>query len=643
MQATSSPAAAPSDSASASQSGVKIISWNVAGLKSLTQVLKRHQPELNSYSAPASPASPSPPSLCPSSAPPLEKYFTHHTSPSHPTTIIALQEVKIQLPNLKSTVGPAADIAFKFTETWSCFFSPCKKSDQLGFNGVATYVKSTPSLPGSVISADASPLKDPELDSLGRCLLTDHSEFVLFNIYAPCASGASGGIKRRFHDRLRERINDYRKNGRKVVLVGDFNVSHKAVDTHPLYRSVDLKLVLSEKVKEGEDRWVADVKKLWREVVGRVVETGEVVQQTTTNSKTGEKHEKWRLRCRPLGSDISHVMLFTPEKDRDNCENLHNQFSLSPLGPCHVDMMVDLIKNVAGIEWDEAALTELFDWKRNPEFFLSKHMKKFSKWMDALTEDDGMVDTFRAMHPDAEGRFTCFNQYTNRRYENEGARIDYILIDGSLKGNFAGVEEGEGLSCGNEKAIPAVVEDRGAYADTFEAATAAATFSGAFVAAPFNGAGMGSSQPPAKAIVDQFEKSRSGIIYTPPMFSDHLAVVAKLYFQERAEERSLASDKATKACQPHKTQKSLTGFFSSGANKGSAFSSIGEAGGVSKKKRSPIAATVGLGGSSGGKRGLPSSSQSSSNIFKSSTIPQASKKPKKQDFFNAMKAKKSKI
>ena len=36
-------------------------------------------------------------------------------------------------------------------------------------------------------------------------------------------------------------------------------------------------------------------------------------------------------------------------------------------------------------------------------------------WADALEAEDGMVDSFVAMHPTARGRFTCWEQYTNGR------------------------------------------------------------------------------------------------------------------------------------------------------------------------------------------------------------------------------------
>jgi exonuclease III len=45
-------------------------------------------------------------------------------------------------------------------------------------DGVVTYAKI-----GTVQSADSTPLNDPELDNQGRCIMTDHGNFVLFNVY----------------------------------------------------------------------------------------------------------------------------------------------------------------------------------------------------------------------------------------------------------------------------------------------------------------------------------------------------------------------------------------------------------------------------------------------------------------------------
>ena len=55
-----------------------------------------------------------------------------------------------------------------------------------------------------------------------------------------------------------------------------------------------------------------------------------------------------------------------------------------------------------------------------------------AEWFSGVLDQDGMIDTFACCHPHARDRFTCWDQSTNRRYVNEGSRIDYILIDGSL-------------------------------------------------------------------------------------------------------------------------------------------------------------------------------------------------------------------
>ena len=43
-----------------------------------------------------------------------------------------------------------------------------------------------------------------------------------------------------------------------------------------------------------------------------------------------------------------------------------------------------------------------------------------------------MVDALRYIHPNMENRYTCWNQYTNQRYVNVGARIDFFLVDRAL-------------------------------------------------------------------------------------------------------------------------------------------------------------------------------------------------------------------
>jgi len=169
----------------------KIISWNVAGLKSLVKLVTRDQTMF-----PALPAS-------------TETTMTTDGTTSHQTTkrepletflrlhaadITCLQEVKMTLPDLKIPLQ-SGGVAHRFTkDEWDIFFAPCtsKEKNEKNFNGVATYVRRS-TVP--TFKAVAKCLNDPALDELGRCIMTDHGPVVVFNVYAPCAGGASDKIK----------------------------------------------------------------------------------------------------------------------------------------------------------------------------------------------------------------------------------------------------------------------------------------------------------------------------------------------------------------------------------------------------------------------------------------------------------------
>jgi hypothetical protein len=61
-----------------------------------------------------------------------------------------------------------------------------------GFNGVATLVRRRPGVP--TVTANTMPFGVPDLDDEGRCIVTDHGEFVLFNVYVPNAGHGSSRL-----------------------------------------------------------------------------------------------------------------------------------------------------------------------------------------------------------------------------------------------------------------------------------------------------------------------------------------------------------------------------------------------------------------------------------------------------------------
>jgi AP endonuclease 2 len=71
------------------------------------------------------------------------------------------------------------------------------------------------------------------LDTEGRCVITDHRAFVLFNVYFP--AGGSGeesrlAFKAQFNAAFELRVRALLASGRDVVVVGDVNIAHRAVD-----------------------------------------------------------------------------------------------------------------------------------------------------------------------------------------------------------------------------------------------------------------------------------------------------------------------------------------------------------------------------------------------------------------------------
>lgn len=171
------------------------------------------------------------------------------------------------------------------------------------------------------------------------------------------------------------------------------------------------------------------------------------------------------------------------------------------------------------------------------------------EWLESLLQEDGMVDTFAELHPDALDRFTCWDQYRNRRYFNEGTRIDYVLVDELyFKQHVApvpleplyGIEDSDYLSRA--------------------AAQRAATSHGKWKPAPFDGSGIVDG---SQADYDsQFFRPHTGMVYTPPQYSDHIGVSALLNVKPEPDlSRSKRFNKATRKSQPHAQQKRISNFF----------------------------------------------------------------------------------
>ncbi|CAJ1364611.1 unnamed protein product [Effrenium voratum] len=140
-----------------------------------------------------------------------------------------------------------------------------------------------------------------------------------------------------------------------------------------------------------------------------------------------------------------------------------------------------------------------------------------------------MVDSFAEFYPEAQERFTCWDQYRNRRHENEGSRIDYVLVDRAFFERHAA--KGAGL------------DSRGLAPESPGAALAAATYGGLSQPSPFVGGGM---RAEGKFDPEQLEKAAG-----PDFFRAH----AKLAFDIASAEERTSQLRALSEMEKQKTMR----------------------------------------------------------------------------------------
>ena len=141
-------------------------------------------------------------------------------------TIVCVQEVKISKKDVADEPRRWAASLSEYESFWA--FNDGTGGQRLGLNGVTTFVRK-----GLTLAADSAPLGNKELDGEGRCIMTDHGEFVVFNVYVPNSSGgARVPYKQRWLRALRAAMQRQRERGKAVLLVGDLNMKHRSMDQH---------------------------------------------------------------------------------------------------------------------------------------------------------------------------------------------------------------------------------------------------------------------------------------------------------------------------------------------------------------------------------------------------------------------------
>ena len=128
--------------------------------------------------------------------------------------VVCLQEIKARTEDLdESILNPEGYYA-----TWN----PAKRK---GYSGVAVFTKKKPKSVHLGIGIE-------RFDIEGRVIRIEFKDFDLLNVYFP--NGTSGSerleYKMEFYDAFLDHCEQLRVEGRELVITGDVNTAHKAID-----------------------------------------------------------------------------------------------------------------------------------------------------------------------------------------------------------------------------------------------------------------------------------------------------------------------------------------------------------------------------------------------------------------------------
>ena len=155
-----------------------------------------------------------------------------------------------------------------------------------GYSGVATFCKKEPLFVQEGLGIE-------KYDVEGRVLLTEHEDFLLYNIYFP--NGQKDAIRLKykldFYDDLLPIINDQVESGNNVIVTGDWNTAHHPIDLARPKENINTSGFMPIE-REKLDEYVA---KGWVDTFRLFHEEGERYSWWTYRFGARERNIGWRI------------------------------------------------------------------------------------------------------------------------------------------------------------------------------------------------------------------------------------------------------------------------------------------------------------------------------------------------------------
>lgn len=292
--------------------------------------------------------------------------------------IVVMQELKIQRKDLRDDMV--------ILDGWDCYFSLPKHKK--GYSGVGIYTRNATCAPiraeegllGVLPSPSGTPYRDlteeqsiggyPSefqiaelgvdaslLDAEGRCLILEFPAFVLLGVYSPANSnGLRDDFRYGFVCALDCRIRNLTRQGKRVVLVGDLNVSRHEIDTASAADDMRKNGITHEDYISTPNRRIFNQLLVGGEVVGERDEGREqgVLWDTTRgfhpNRAGMYTHWEQKINARPgnFGSRIDFVLVAGSMQPWIKDANIQEGL----LGSDHCPVFVDFHDQVSTEEGD---------------------------------------------------------------------------------------------------------------------------------------------------------------------------------------------------------------------------------------------------------------------------------------------------
>jgi len=232
---------------------------------------------------------------------------------THPADIICLQETKAT----ELDIDLLAIEKLGYETHWFC-------ATKKGYSSVAIFTRIKPD---KVVKGSGHTQSDTE----GRIIRADFGDVTLINAYFP--SGTSGDERQDYKyiwlNEFYEYISDLRKKRKKLIIVGDYNIAHRAIDIHDPKGNKNSSGFLPQE-REWMDKWLdADIIDTFR--VLNPETKGDYYWWSQRFPTVRLQNKGWRIDyiciSKSLEKNLKHAAIFPDVKHSDHCP-VYAEFNL---------------------------------------------------------------------------------------------------------------------------------------------------------------------------------------------------------------------------------------------------------------------------------------------------------------------------